>query len=174
MGRNLQLKSHYPIDELKARFRGCRDPVEARRWQLIWQVSNGQTLTAASTAIGFNYDYARDIVKAYNAEGAAGLRNRRRQSRPHGKSRALLNAQQRDELKQQLQTPPPDGGVWSGPKVAQAIAKMTGRQHVWPQRGWDYLKWLGYSCQVPRPRHQKADAAAQNAFKKNCRSARKP
>lgn len=172
MGRNLQLTPHYEVAELKSRFRGCSDPVEARRWQLIWQVSSGQTLTTAAKAIGFNYDYARDIVKAYNTKGAEGLRNRRRDSRPHSKSRALLDSQQREELRQRLQTPPPDGGVWSGPKVAQAIAKMTGRKHVWPQRGWDYLKWLGYSCQEPRPRHQKADAVAQSAFKKTCRSER--
>lgn len=116
MGRNLQLKSHYRVEELKTRFRACRDPVEARRWQLIWQVSKGQTLTTAAKAIGFNYDYARNVVKAYNVDGAEGLRNRRRDSRPQRKSRALLSVQQRHELKQRFQTPPPDGGVWSGPK----------------------------------------------------------
>lgn len=172
MGRKLQLTSHHEVGELKARFRRCPDPVEARRWQLIWQVSKGQSLTAAAKSIGFNYDYARDIVKAYNTKGSEGLRNRRRDSRPHSKSRALLDEAQRHALKQRLQTPPPDGGVWSGPKVAQEIAQMTGREHVWPQRGWDYLKWLGYSCQAPRPRHQKADAVAQSAFKKTCRSER--
>ncbi|MDE5115210.1 MAG: helix-turn-helix domain-containing protein, partial [Trichodesmium sp. St15_bin1_1] len=39
--------------------------------------------------------------------------------------------------------PAPDGGAWSGPKVADWIAKKTGRDHVWPQRGWDYLKKFG-------------------------------
>ncbi|NJM96647.1 MAG: winged helix-turn-helix domain-containing protein [Phormidesmis sp. RL_2_1] len=28
------------------------------------------------------------------------------------------------------------------------------------------MKLLGYSCQEPRPRHKKADQAAQSAFKK--------
>jgi len=27
---------------------------------------------------------------------------------------------------------------------------------VWPQRGWDYLKKLGHSLQMPRPRHVRA------------------
>lgn len=169
MGRKLQLKSHYSATELKARYRACCDPVEARRWQLIWLVSEGKTLTASAQAIAFNYDYAREIVHSYNAYGAEGLRNRRKDSRT-GKTRALLSKQQCEALDQRLQSPPDDGGVWSGPKVAQVIAKMTGRDHVWPQRGWDYLKLLGYSCQEPRPRHTKAEASAQTAFKKTCQS----
>jgi transposase len=80
-------------------------------------------------------------------------------------SRALLSARQQAELDQALQSPPADGGLWSGPKVAQWIAKKTGRAHVHPQRGWDYLQRLNYSGQRPRPRHANADEAAQAAFK---------
>jgi transposase len=83
-------------------------------------------------------------------------------------SRALLSARQQAELDQALQSPPADGGLWSGPKVAQWIAKKTGRAHVHPQRGWDYLQRLNYSGQRPRPRHANADEAAQTAFKKTC------
>ena len=165
MGRKLQIESHYSVDELKARYRACCDPVEARRWQLIWLVTEGKTLTAAAEAIAYNYDYAREIVRSYNTEGAAGLRNRRKDSRPHSKS-GLLTIEQCEQLDERLQAPPLDGGTWNGPKVAQVIAEMTGREHVWPQRGWEYLKLLGYSSQSPRPRHDKADEAAQQAFKK--------
>lgn len=110
-------------------------------------------------------------MRSYNAEGADGLRNRRKNSRASS-PKALLTIEQCEELDQRLQTPPADGGVWSGPKVAQVIAEMTGREHVWPQRGWEYLKLLGYSCQSPRPCHDKADKAAQAAFKKTCHSAK--
>jgi len=33
------------------------------------------------------------------------------------------------------------------------------------RRGWEYLKRLNYSKRVLRPRHAKADPAAQEAFK---------
>lgn len=79
--------------------------------------------------------------------------------------RALLSAAQQEELDQALQSPP-DGGLWSGPKVAQWIAQKTGRGQVHPQRGWDYLQRLNYSGQRPHPRHANADEAAQAAFKK--------
>lgn len=166
MPRPLHIEPHYPVTELKKRYRASRDPVESRRWHLIWLVSDHHSLTDAAIVVGLNYDYARDIVRAYNARGAEGLRNRRKDCRPKRRSNALLNPEQIESLKQRLQTPPEDGGVWSGPKVARQIAQMTGRERVWPQRGWDYLKLLGYSCQQPRPRHAKGEPEAQAAFKK--------
>ncbi|MEO0456545.1 MAG: winged helix-turn-helix domain-containing protein [Cyanobacteria bacterium P01_A01_bin.114] len=156
------------MSELKIRYRESRDPIETRRWQLIWLVSEHQSLTASAAAVGLNYDYARDIVRAYNTEGAAGLCNRLKANRPERSSTALLSQAQCKTLRARLQTPPGDGGVWSGPKVAKEIARMTGREQVWPQRGWEYLKALGYSCQQPRPRHTQGDAIEQAAFKKSC------
>ena len=78
----------------------------------------------------------------------------------------LLSAQLQAQLVAALEEPPPDGGLWTGRKVAQWILARTGRK-VYPQRGWEYLKRLGTSLRVLRPRHAKADAAAQEACKKN-------
>ncbi|MEM7065878.1 MAG: winged helix-turn-helix domain-containing protein [Cyanobacteria bacterium P01_B01_bin.77] len=77
-----------------------------------------------------------------------------------------MNEQQLEDLKERLKSPPDDGGVWSGPKVARVMTQLLGRDHVWPQRGWDYLRLVGYSCQEPRPLHVKGDAEAKAAFKK--------
>ena len=166
MPRQLHVEPHYSVSELKKRYRASREPVESRRWHLIWLVSDRHSLVSAAKVVGLNYDYARDIVRAYNARGPEGLRNRRKDSRPKRRSNALLNPQQIESLKRRLQTPPEDGGMWSGPKVARQMAQMTGRDRVWPQRGWDYLKLLGYSCQQPRPRHAKSEPDAQAVFKK--------
>jgi hypothetical protein len=37
-------------------------------------------------------------------------------------------------------------------------------RNIHPQRGWDYLKRLGFSLQLPRPLHYKADLDEQKAF----------
>ncbi|MBK4723166.1 winged helix-turn-helix domain-containing protein, partial [Azospirillum sp. YIM DDC1] len=63
-----------------------------------------------------------------------------------------------------LGDPPPDRGLWTGRSVAQWIAGMLGRL-VSPRRGTDYLGRLGFTRQVPRPRHAEADALAQEVFK---------
>jgi hypothetical protein len=44
----------------------------------------------------------------------------------------LLNQEQLEELRSSLKQPPEDKGIWTGPKVADWIAKKTGREKVWP------------------------------------------
>lgn len=82
---------------------------------------------------------------------------------PRGKF--LLDEAQRRELAEALEGPAPDGGLWTGPKVAEWIEQRTG-EGTHPQRGWVYLKRLGYSLKSPRPRHHKADQEEQETFKK--------
>lgn len=60
--------------------------------------------------------------------------------------------------------PHPGGGQWNGPKVAEWTSADLGR-YVWPSRGWDYLRYLGYSPQRPRLQHEKvADEEAQRRY----------
>jgi transposase len=164
MARTLTLEKHLSSEELKTRYQTSTDPIESRRWHLLWLVSQHWYLLDAASSVGVSYSYARKVVYAYNRNGILSVGNGQKGRRVP--SRALLNAEQKAELDQALQSPPADGGLWSGPKVAQWIAQKTGRAHVHPQRGWDYLKKLSYSGQRPRPRHAQADQEAQSAFKK--------
>jgi hypothetical protein len=79
---------------------------------------------------------------------------------------------------------PPGGGQWIGPKVAEWMSAYLGR-HVWPSRGWDYLRYLNYSPQGiptkyhfvgqerPRPQHEKAaDEEAQRRYQSRTQGAR--
>jgi len=56
----------------------------------------------------------------------------RRHQRREPPSHALLNAEQLEQLRSSLKQTPPDKGLWTGPKVADWIAKKTGREKVWP------------------------------------------
>lgn len=135
-----ELKSYLTPDELKQRYRQASNTSEARRWQLIHLVAQNWTIKRAAQAVALNYDYAKEIIRRYNQEGPEAVPNRNHKRQ--GSKRSLLTLDQQQELKQALQLPAPDGGEWSGPKVADWIAAKTGRSHVWPQRGWDYLKRL--------------------------------
>ena len=80
----------------------------------------------------------------------------------------MLSAEQQHELREALTKPPPDGGMWNSRKVGEWIEAKTGKAvSQKKQRGWEYMRRVGNSPKVPRPRHQKADQREQEAFKKS-------
>jgi transposase len=111
---------------------------------------------------GYTANWVRTIAQRYNNHGPAGLGDRRHRNPG---AAGLLSAAQQAELARGLAHPSPDGGIWTGPKVAAWMAATLGRS-VHPQRGWEMLRRLGWTSKVPRPRHAKADPQAQAAFKK--------
>jgi hypothetical protein len=64
-----------------------------------------------------------------------------------------------------LKHPPPDGGVWTGPKAAAWMAATRGHR-VHPPRGWEIWPRLGWTSKGPRPPHANAAPTAHAAFKK--------
>lgn len=139
MPPRVQLKPYLTTTELKRHYQQTQDSIEARRWQLLYLVDQQQTIKQAARIVGLNYDYAKEIVRRYNQEGTTGVKNRSQRGQPS--PRSLLTPTQQHELKQALQSPPPEGGCWTGPRVARWIAVKTGRQ-IWAQRGWEYLQRL--------------------------------
>ncbi|HEY0170080.1 MAG TPA: winged helix-turn-helix domain-containing protein, partial [Pyrinomonadaceae bacterium] len=81
--------------------------------------------------------------------------------------RATVDAALGRELDKALRSEAPDGGLWTGPKVAAWITERSGRAvHV--TTGWRTLKRLGFSLQMPRPANRRrASEAEQTEFKKS-------
>lgn len=162
MGKRVKIQTDLTAEELHERYRQAKDPVERTHWQILWQAKEGHTPQVIAEQVGYTARWVRTVIGRWNRLGEAGIGDHR-----HGidVSRPLLSQEQQEELAAALQTPPADGGLWSGPKVAQWMHQRLGRK-VSPQRGWDYLQRLGHSSRVPRPQHAKADQASQQEFKK--------
>lgn len=111
MPKKAYLAQHFSSKELKEKYLKSRDPVETRRWHLLWKISLGWTIQNSALAVGYSYPYAQKILNRYNRDGAAGIINRKNQTSHHlrGKKR-LLNSQQLEKLKEQMEQTPPDGG----------------------------------------------------------------
>ncbi|NEO74635.1 IS630 family transposase [Moorena sp. SIO3H5] len=168
MPRTAHLANHYTVQELKKKYLKSEDKVESRRWHLLWKIALGWTIKNSAIAVGINYGYAKKIVKKYNNLGEEGVKNCRKNPKNQKVGRkALLTETQLLKLQEKLESSPPDGGIWTGPKVARWIEKETGKEKVWNQRGWDYLKKCKYSWQRPRPTHNKGDKLEQENFKDN-------
>ncbi len=60
-----------------------------------------------------------------------------------------------------------------GPEVVACMAGALGLEKVTPQRGWEALRAIGWTIQVPRPRPpQGATAEEREALKKTRRGGR--
>ena len=163
MPRSSHLEPHLTAAELHTRFRAARAADVKQRWQVLWLVATGTPATRAATLAGLNERSARRILARYNTRGPAAMEPPRRKT---GGRAALLDDAGRAALATALRSPAPDGGVWTGPAVARWIAARIGRAFVLPRVGWTYLRRAGFTLRRPRPRHARADPAAQDAFKK--------
>src|SRR3982750_1939717 len=105
------------------------------------------------------------LLARYNAHGPEALGDWRRRN---GSAPSVLRPELLARLPERLATPPSDGGLWTGPKVARWMAGELGLAAVLPQRGWEALKAINGSVQKPRPRHPAAATPEEReVFKKN-------
>jgi transposase len=150
--------------ELRAASAKARDAKAARRMLAIALVLEGKDRKTAAETCGMDRQTLRDWVHRYNAEGLAGLKNRRGPGRP-----CQLSAEQKAELAALVEKgpdPEKDGIVrWRCVDLKWRIEEMFGIRL--PERTvGKQLKALGYVRLSVRPQHPKSDPQAQQAFKK--------
>src|SRR5829696_6996868 len=132
----LTLMPHLTYEQLTQRFRRCPDGRQKARWQALWLLSRPQDPYAcAATA-----DAVRKLVKRYNKGGPDAVE---RNAGGQGRAPRLSDAQQ-EQLKGELLGRAPDGGLWTGPKLARRIAALTGRS-MHKATGWEWLRKLGFT-----------------------------
>ncbi len=165
MPKRIHVEKHLTTEELEKGYREANDGVKRSHYQIVWLLSQGKLTREVTEATGYKGEWIRQIARRYNQLGEEGLGDRRHRN-PGAKDRALLSPQLREELGEALMSPPASGGMWNSRKVAEWIAEQTGRK-VGVQRGWEYLRLLGYTPQVPRPTHARADTREQEEFKGN-------
>jgi transposase len=148
------------------RSRRCASAVAPMSWsrhfQVIWMAAKGQTSAELVEATDYGRDWVFQIIRRYNQGGPDALSDARHE---HPGGQMMLTDEQLQTLQARLQSPPEEGGLWTGPKGAAWMSRTLARP-VHPQRGWEYLRRLGQTPQTPRPSSARADPVAQEAFKK--------
>ena len=152
--------------QLESLYRKASDPVLRTHLLMVWRMSLGDPIREVAGMVGYSEKWVREIARRYESGGVKGLGDRRH-GNPGARQRALLDEEGQAELREALlEGSPPGGGMWSGPKVARWIEERKGLEKVHAQRGWEYLRKVGHTPQVPRPSNSRADASEREAFKK--------
>ena len=170
MPRRIRVKEHLGTEELQQRYRRAAHPSEKMHWQVLWLIADGKPTSDVAEMTGYTINWVRELVGRYNRSGPDALLDRRR---GHSGRHRLLSQEQEEALREALGAEAPRGGLWSGPEVARWMSERLDT-YVAPQRGWEYMRKVGHTPQVPRPRHGDADPEAQEAFQARSPRARSP
>jgi transposase len=171
MARRIHLRPDLSVEELERRYRAAKEPHERSWWQILWLLTRGQLAKDIAESTGYSRYWIGQIAKRYNAEGAAGMRNR--QYTHSHRAAPLLSPEQLAELAVAVRGPAPRGDDWTGRLVAEWMSQQLGRL-VSAQVGWVYLVRLEGKRRKPRPRHVLADPEQQAEFKKSSARSSKP
>src|SRR4029450_3631266 len=167
MSGRIFVAPHHSTEELERRYKAANDGIERAHLHIIWLLSQGRSAKFVAEVTGYTATWVSRILWRYNDHGLAGLGDGRL-DKPGAPP--LLADVQLEKLRDLVSEPPPDGGLWTGRKVACWITGRIGRE-VWPQRGVEYLRRLDLTRQVPRRANPKASLYEQARFKKSSRPA---
>ena len=151
-------------DGLRREAARCRDARAARRMLALALVLEGASREDAARAAGMDRQTLRDWVRRYDAEGLPGLHDRPRSGR-----KPRLSPDQEAELVAVVERGPDperDGVVRWRRVDLQALIEARFAVRLHERTVGKVLRRLGFSRVSVRPRHPKADEAAQAAFKK--------
>ena len=164
------IKSHLSASDLGHRYKTASEPIAKSHFHALWLLSSGYEVEEVAELLSFSTRWVRALSKRYNEGGPEALGDQRVDN---GTKPTILTPDALAALKERIKTPPDDGGLWTGPKIAHWLAKFHGLKAVHDQRGWDALIAIGYSIQQPRPRHPEAATEEDRAaLKKNSRPRR--
>src|SRR6059058_653820 len=161
----IAITRHEPgAGELRREAARCRDARAARRMLALALVLEGSSREEAARPAGMDRQTLRDWVHRHDAEGLAGLRDRPRS----GRGPRLTPGQEAELAAAVERGPDPerDGVVrWRRVDLRAPIgARFAVRLHE--RAAGAVLRRLGLARLAVRPRHPKADEAAQEAFDK--------
>ena len=163
VARRIRLEPHVTVDALERCYRGAREPHERTWWQILWLLAKGQTAPAIAATTGYSRYWIGQIARRYNAEGPAGMRNRR--STHSHRASPVRSPEGLGDLAAAVRGPAPAGAEWTGRTVAAWMSQQLGRPVSVPL-GWAYLVRLDGKRRTPRPRQVQANPAEQDAFSK--------
>lgn len=164
MGAALAIRDDLTPDELRRQARRESNRRAALRMLALANALEGLSRAEAARLAGMERQALRDAVVRYNAEGLAGLYDRSKPGRPQ----RLNEAEQAALAGRVFRGPDPekDGvSAWTRADLCRWLEERFGKAFH-PSSLSRVLRRLELSWQKTRPVHPRADAAAQDRFRK--------
>jgi transposase len=157
----MEVKPRLTLEELRRLERAEKDAGLSKRLRVIILAMEGWTAPAVAMAVGLSRRVCQEWVYRFNEQGLAGLEDQRGRQ-----PRSPLTAEQEQQIRRRIE---------AGPTTEDGVCSLRGadvRRFLEHEFGlirslaavYGLLHRLGYSYLRPRPRHRKADPAAQAAF----------
>ncbi len=166
MAAPIALRDDYDGLALRRLAKASRDANQTRRLLALALVYDGGTRSEAAELGGVTLQVVRDWILRFNADGPAGLIDRKAPGQA-----PKLNAQQCQALAERVERgpiPAVDGVVrWRLKDLAQWVLEEFGVTLDESSLG-RYLKAMDFRKISARPRHAKQNEVAMEAFKKVC------
>jgi transposase len=157
----MHVESHLPLEELERIERAEKDADRSKRLRIVILAAKGWTAPAVAMSVGLSRRICQRWVGRYNEEGLKGLDDRRGQAHS-----PPLSPEQEQQVRERLEAGPlPEDNVCAlrGVDVQRILAAEFGVVRCLASI-YHLLHRLGYSYLRPRPRHRRADPAAQQQF----------
>ena len=158
----MTVADHLTLSELEQRVKKAKDPVERTRFLAVYHAKRGLTAKEIAKITLHTTRWVQQVVRRYNQEGPEALKDKRH---TNPGQRPKLTPEEQKRVLEALQGPPPDGGLWTGPKLRAWVERELGKRlSLYPI--YRLLHEMGFSLRVPRPQHRKREEEAQVEFKK--------
>ncbi len=166
MRAGVRLRDDFDAAQLRGLAQRSRDSAQTRRLLALAVIYDGDRRSDAARFAGVGLQIIRDWVLRFNADGPAGLKDRKASGPPR-----KLSAEQRAALVESGPDPAIHGVVrWRRCEVAAWLKEQFGVSLAETTVGRE-LRRMGYAKLSARPRHYAQDEAALAAFKKSSRTA---
>lgn len=116
------IKLHLSGAELERRYERAADAICKSHFHALWLLSKGLEIDEVAELLSFSTRWVYQLVRRYNEGGPDCLGDRRVNN---GSEATILTPEALAALKQRIKSPPDDGGLWTGPKVARWLAKSS-------------------------------------------------
>src|SRR4051794_23563162 len=147
---------HLSVSALEQQYRSCTDVTAARHLQTIWLLAKGHEIAEVAATVSYAQRWVERLLARYNAQGPQALGDLRRRN---GTSPSVLRPDLLEKLKSRLLEPPPDGGLWTSPRVAAWMAGELGLAAVLPLGGAQSDQLVGAEAPPPPSRRGHARGA---------------